>query len=92
MSKIRSTYTHGLKQCFQKVLKGDPNAAGTIKLKFTVGERGDVTKATLEGFGYAELDACVETKVMTWRFSAPKDADGEATTMTVKVSLPFSGA
>ena len=91
MAKIRSTYAHGLKQCFKRILKAEPDARGTIKLKFTVGERGNVTKTSLQGFGYDELDACVEAKVKNWRFAAPKDSDGEATTMTVKVSLPFSG-
>ena len=92
MKKIRGTYAHALKQCFKRVLKNDPDASGTIKLKFTVGERGNVTSSSLQGFGYDDLDACVKNKVdTTWRFTAPKDADGDATSITVKLSLPFSG-
>ncbi len=91
MRKIRTQYAYGLRQCFKRILKADPTASGTIRLKFQVGERGNVTRAKVDGFGYPELDQCVQAKVMKWRFAKPLDEDGEATAVTFKVSLPFSG-
>jgi len=91
MRKIRSQYAHGLKQCFKRILKGDPNAAGTIKLKFKVGERGNVTRTKVTGFGYPELDQCVEAKVMNWRFAKPVDKDGDPISVTFDISMPFAG-
>ena len=91
LSKIRRQYSYGLKQCFKKVLKIDETAAGTVRLKFTIGERGNVTRAEARGFGYDTLDRCVESQARKWRFSPPKDEDGDPTDMTVKLSLPFTG-
>lgn len=91
LDKIRRQYTYGLKQCFKKVLKIDETASGTVRLKFTIGERGNVTAADTKGFGYDTLDACVASQAKGWRFTPPKDEDGEATSMTVKLSLPFTG-
>ncbi len=91
MNKIRRQYSYGLKQCFKRVLKLDENASGTERLRFTIGERGNVTKAQTKGFGYDTLDKCVEDQAMTWRFSPPKDSDGDPTSITVTLALPFTG-
>ena len=91
MRKIRDQYAHGLKQCFKKVLLIDENANGTLRLKFTVSERGNTSGIAIKGFGYPELDACVQAKVGGWVFKAPKTPDGDPATVTIKVSLPFSG-
>jgi hypothetical protein len=91
LAKIKSQYVHGLKQCFKKVLLVDENASGTLRLKFTVSERGNTTGVAIKGFGYPELDSCVQAKVGNWVFNAPKDDDGEPTTIDVKLSLPFTG-
>lgn len=91
LAKIRRQYTYGLKQCFKKVLKIDENASGTVRLKFTIGERGNVTTAQTKGFGYDSLDQCVASQAKKWRFTPPKDEDGDPTDMTVKLSLPFTG-
>jgi len=91
LRKIRDQYAHGLKECFKKVLLVDENAAGTLRLKFTVTERGNVSGVAIKGFGYPDLDSCVEAKVNNWVFTPPKDNSGDPTSMTVKLSLPFAG-
>jgi hypothetical protein len=89
--KIRSQYNHGLKQCFKRVLEQDPDAAGTIKATFVIGERGSVTAASLRGFGYPELNKCVEAKLLKWRFPKPADKDGNPTSLPVNVDLGMKG-
>jgi TonB family protein len=92
LAKIRRQYSAGLKQCFRQVLKIDETAAGTIKLKFKISERGSVARAKVtSGFGFPTLDKCVEAKARTWRFDPPRDEDGDPRPMTVSLSLPFAG-
>jgi outer membrane biosynthesis protein TonB len=91
MAKIQRQYVSGLKRCYERVLKLDETAAGTVKLRFTVGTRGTIVKAAVKGFGFDTLDTCVENQVKTWVFGPFKDEDGEPTDVTVTISLPFTG-
>jgi len=38
-----------------------------LEVGITIGERGNVEKTVVKGFGYPELDACVEGKVAKWQ-------------------------
>lgn len=91
MAKIQRQYVNGLKRCYERTLKVDENAAGTVRLRFTVGERGTIVKVQVKGFGYDTLDSCVEGQVKTWVFGPFKDEDGDPTEVTVTISLPFTG-
>ncbi|HUH04899.1 MAG TPA: AgmX/PglI C-terminal domain-containing protein [Kofleriaceae bacterium] len=91
MAKIQRQYVNGLKRCYERVLKLDETAAGTVKLRFTVGTRGTIIRAQVKGFGFDTLDSCVEGQVNTWVFGPFKDEEGDPTEVTVNISLPFTG-
>jgi hypothetical protein len=86
LRKIMQAYMAGLKRCHKDLLKTDPTARGKVTLAFTVSESGRVSRANVDGFN-DNLDACIKSRVMTWRFPAPKDKDGDPTDADFQITL-----
>jgi len=86
LRKIMQAYMAGLKRCHKDLLKTDPTARGKVTLAFTVSESGRVSRANVNGFNDG-LDACIKSRVMTWRFPAPKDKDGDPTDADFQITL-----
>jgi len=86
MRKIQSAYMAGLKRCYKEHLKADPTARGGVQLTFTVNETGRTVSGKAKGFA-SEVDACITGQMSSWRFTAPKDEDGEATEATFSIKL-----
>ena len=83
---VRSRYLQGIARCHERQLKTDRMTVGQVKLRFTVGPTGGVTKAVVKGMA-APLDACIESLAVKWRFGAPKDADGYPTSADMEADL-----
>jgi hypothetical protein len=86
MRKIQSAYMAGLKRCYKEHLKTDPTARGGVQLTFTVNETGRTVSGKAKGFA-SEVDNCITGQMNSWRFTAPKDDDGEATEATFSIKL-----
>ncbi len=86
LRKIQSAYMAGLKRCYKEHLKSDPTARGGVQLSFTVNETGRTVGGKAKGFA-SEVDACISGQMGSWRFTAPKDEDGEATEASFSIKL-----
>jgi outer membrane biosynthesis protein TonB len=86
LAKIMGAYMAGLKRCQSEMLKTDPTSGGKVTLAFTVGESGRVNQASVSGLN-PTIDACIQARVMGWRFAEPKDSDGKKTTAQFQISL-----
>lgn len=86
LSRIKSVYMSGLKRCHKAALADDPNSAGKVELRFRIGTTGRVASASVSGFDQ-EIDACIESLVLGWRFAVPKDENGEPTTADFTLTL-----
>ena len=84
-AKILSAYMAGMRRCYKHVLAKDPSARGKLDIALAVTETGRA-RPKVSGFAQ-ELDSCVQSLALSWRFPIPKDADGEATTATFKLSF-----
>jgi hypothetical protein len=71
-----------LRFCYEKELRKDPQLAGKVTVKFTIGNAGKVTEARAEGMG-AEVAACVTQAVKAIAFPKPKGGG------IVNVTYPF---
>lgn len=74
-----------VRYCYETLLKKQPDAAGKVKVKFTIAATGQVTTATVEenSVGSTELAQCLTKVVKMWTF--PKPAGGGV----VIVNYPF---
>ncbi len=74
----------GIKYCYEKELKNNPNLAGKVVVNFTIGATGDVTAYKVENstIGNAEVEQCILRMVRRWKFPQPSGGD-------VNVSYPF---
>jgi hypothetical protein len=89
-AKISTAYVSGLKSCYRRVLcERGPEAQGTVTLQFDVTESGRTEHAKVTAFDDT-LSACMQARAMSWRFDAPKDRDGTATTATFAVNLKLT--
>ena len=86
LRKLQNVYMNGLKRCQKDLLKRDPNAGGTVNLRFTVGETGRVVRVKVRGFDPG-VDRCIEQRAQSWRFGVPKDEDGDPTEASFQISL-----
>lgn len=86
LRKIQSAYMAGLKRCYKEHLKTDPTARGGVQLSFTVNETGRTVDGRAKGFA-SEVDACISGQMSSWRFTVPKDEDGEATEASFSIKL-----
>jgi hypothetical protein len=86
LSKIQSVYMSQIKRCYTNYLKKDATARGKIGLAFTVNETGRAVSTGASGMN-PEVDGCVSSLMVTWRFPVPKDKDGDATSANFKITL-----
>ncbi len=64
------------RRCYAKVLLKQPKAAGTVKLRFTIGGKGKVTKAEVVNNELpSTIEACLTGAVEQWAFPAPASGD-----------------
>jgi hypothetical protein len=86
LSKIRSVYMTQIQRCYTGYLKKDATARGAITLAFTVNETGRAVSTNASGLN-SEVDSCVSSLMVTWRFPVPKDKDGDPTAANFKIKL-----
>jgi len=83
---VRSRYLLGIARCHERQLRTDRLAIGQMRVRFTVGPTAGVVKADATGLA-PSLEACVEALVLRWRFGAPKDTNGNPTSVDVAAAL-----
>ena len=89
VGRINSVYMPGLQRCYQHMLAGGaPSSGGKVAISFTVNETGRVVEA--EAHGMDEVDTCIHAQMLSWRFPAPKDAQGHSTDANFGVTLVLS--
>jgi hypothetical protein len=76
----------GLQRCYRLGLSDDSRLSGTVKISFTVDDRGKVIDADASGVS-KQVDGCVGSFMTTWRFAVPRDKDGDPTDASFTVSL-----
>jgi outer membrane biosynthesis protein TonB/pSer/pThr/pTyr-binding forkhead associated (FHA) protein len=74
----------GIRWCYQKGYQKNPNLEGKVTVRFIIATAGKVIKAEImkSTLGDAEVEACIEQKILSWRFPEPKGG-------IVKVVYPF---
>ncbi len=74
----------GIKYCYEKELKNNPNLAGKVVVNFTIGADGSVTNYRVDNstLNNTNVEQCILRMVRRWKFPAP--AGG-----SVNVSYPF---
>ena len=75
----------GIQSCYERELRNNPSLAGKVTVKFTIVERGTVSKAsaTTNTTGSPKVGACVVNVVKRFRFN-PGPEGG-----SVSYSYPF---
>jgi hypothetical protein len=91
LAKIKASYLPGLQRCYKKGLLGDAALAGKIDIAFTVAENGTVTDAEAHGLT-SEVDGCVQDQMTRWRFTQPKDKDGDPTDASFQIALALTAS
>lgn len=74
---IKNRYAAGVKQCYQRGLKGNPKLSGKVEVTFTVGPAGNVTKVSISEGVDPGVDQCVATQARGWRFDKPEGGSAE---------------
>lgn len=90
-AKIKRQYIPGLKRCHERRLRLEPTATATVRLSFTIHDRG-ITRgmSTVITPPDDTLGACLRSVVGSWRFSIPRDAAGDPTDVEVTIELTLS--
>ncbi len=86
LAKINGAYMSGLQRCYKKGLRGDSTLSGKVAMSFTVTETGRLEDATAHGVS-AEVDACISSLMIGWRFPIPKDKQGDTVDASFKLGL-----
>jgi TonB family protein len=75
----------GVRACYERALRRNPQLGGKLTLRFTISPAGTVTAVDIddESVGDAELVDCLRALLLRWRF-APPGAGGP-----VEISFPF---
>lgn len=76
MSTIKSRYFSGVRQCYERALKGNPTLQGKVVVSISIGPAGNVTKASVSGFDNG-VDQCIQQKARGWRFMKPESGSAE---------------
>lgn len=71
-----------IRQCYEATLLNNPGIGGTLKTKWTIRSDGSVGDVSASGI-HADVEACVVTKIETWKFPAPAGGG------SVVISYPF---
>ena len=87
LAKIRDVYGAGLRRCYSRALAADPGLSGKLQIGFTVNETGRVTAESATGSSQRDLEDCITGQMKLWRFTAPKDGDGDPTDATYHIGL-----
>ncbi len=80
--KVVREHFEALRYCYEATLLANPNIAGTVIAKFTIGIDGTVQDVTASGV-HPDVETCVATKVRGFRFPKPDGAK-------VEVAYPFT--
>jgi hypothetical protein len=74
-----------IRWCYQMAFQKNPDLEGKLTVSFIISPTGSVMSAKVinSTLNDAELEGCVEKKIMTWRFPAPQGGG------VVKVNYPF---
>ena len=78
LAKISGAYMAGLQRCYKKGLVRDASLSGKVSLAFTVDETGHLAAKHASGVS-TDVDGCIDAQMDSWRFSIPKDKDGDPT-------------
>ena len=75
----------GVKACYERGLKQNPDMGGRVEIEFTIGALGTVTKASIASsdLDNPTVEACIKTAAKAWSFAKPKSGD------SVTVQYPF---
>ncbi len=84
-AKIRSAYMGGVRACYERGLKQDPDMAGRVEIEFTIGPLGTVQKASIADseLNNSTVETCIKTAAKAWSFNKPKSGE------PVTVQYPF---
>jgi hypothetical protein len=78
-------YLSQVRACYETGLKKNPGLGGQVTMAFEIGGQGDLNFAKVQktSLDNAEVEQCISTKMMTWKFPKPRGG------VAVKVSYPF---
>ncbi len=84
-AKIRSSYMGGVKACYERGLKQNPDMGGRVEIEFTIGPLGTVQKASIASsdLDNPTVESCIKTAAKAWSFNKPKSGE------PVTVQYPF---
>ena len=74
-----------IRWCYQKAFQKNPNLEGKLTVSFVISPTGSVmsSRVVRSTLNDKALEGCIENKILTWRFPAPKGGG------VVKVNYPF---
>ena len=74
-----------IRHCYNRELRKDPELAGVVKVKFTVGTQGKVTDAAIKesSLKNKDVESCIVGEVKTWVFPEPRSGK------PVDITYPF---
>ncbi|MBM4398575.1 MAG: TonB family protein, partial [Deltaproteobacteria bacterium] len=66
-----------IQDCYERALKVNPNAAGKVTIRFTIGTGGTVTSIDVadNSTGDTGIGTCIVQKVRSWPFPASEEGD-----------------
>lgn len=65
-----------IQNCYERVLKSNPDAGGKLVLQFTIGTRGRVTSTkVVSDISGGSVGTCASRAVKRWRFPRPKGGE-----------------
>lgn len=87
LGRIQNAYMAGLSRCYVKHgLSSDASMVAKVTISFVVDETGVATQNQARGAN-ADVDQCIRDQMSGWRFSVPKDDDGDPTEAPFKLQL-----
>lgn len=74
-----------IKYCYNQELKKDPDLAGKVVIKFTVGPKGTVTRTEVKEttLKNKDVESCMVTEIKAWIFPEPRRGE------SVDIAFPF---
>jgi hypothetical protein len=87
LARIQGAYMAGLQRCYVKHgLATDASMVAKVTISFVVDPTGASTENQARGAN-AEVDGCIRDQMAGWKFSVPKDDDGDPTDAPFKLQL-----
>lgn len=81
--KVVREHAGQIRWCYENLLTRAPDVSGKLTISWVIDETGTVVKAQAEHELHPEVDACVMSRILSWKF--PKPTGGGF----VVVSYPF---